>query len=435
MVRGTDMTTFSRGSESLIHRDNWSSQVGYQCVWRGGSPDPSRKAPKVPLGSANVAIRGIKEGDPGYNQHVEGIFDVLVKNNYAEYGTVLCWGNKGRQVIIDGNIARFMFDYSFGIEGGENTTFSNNISVNSTVAGIMSMYWGEKLLITGNLVIVRHEPYEPEKTINNKTGESRPESTYFGQFVRLHHGPPNKEDLYGAGSAIITNNLFVNELANRPSGISIEHGRDVLVSGNKIINGMLRKHDELSLIKIDAKDQDEFESSKVIVNDDKSFRLDRRVTAGQLSSLTIMNNEWISRQPGDKPIILVNGTTAETIIKNNVIRKQPTYIQFTEAQKELELGKPRFMLFSLDDFANRDLTNSKPDTAVMIMTDSPIKAIVQDNIIQGWDKAITSVNTIKDAMSSYVITGNTTDGRISCDGPEAQTTKINKDNIELPKAK
>lgn len=434
MVRGVDMTTFSRGSESLNHHDNWSSKVGYQCVWRGGSPDPSRKAPSVPLGSANVAIRGLREGEPGHNQHTEGVFDVNIKNNYAEYGTVLCWGNKGRQVIIDGNIARYMWDYSFGCEGGENHIFSNNISINSSVAGIMSMYWGEKLLITGNMVIVRHEPFDAEKA-SNKKGKPLPESTYFGQFIRLHHGPSNEKDLYGAGSALISNNLFVNELANRPSGISIENGRDIMLSGNKIINGMLRKHDELSLIKTDAIDQDEFESSQTIVDDGKTYRLERRVTSNQATRLTVIGNEWISHQPGDKPIILINGTTASTIIKNNVIRKEPTYIQFTEAQKTMETGRPRFMLYSLDDFANRDLTNSRPDTAVMVQTDSPTQAFIQDNIIEGWEKAITTVNTIKEAHSRYLITGNTTDGRISCDGDDAQTIKVVRDNIPISKTR
>ena len=93
------------------------------------------------------------------------------------------------------------------------------------------------------------------------------------------------------------------------------------------------------------------------------------------------------------------------------------------------------MLYSLDDFANRDLTNSRPDTAVMIQTDSAIQAIVQDNIIQGWNKAITSVNTVNETKSSYLITSNTTDGLINCDGSDAQTVKVIKDNIEFPKIK
>src|SRR5690606_39960137 len=120
---------------------------GYQCVWRGGSPDPSRKHPKVPHGTANVVHRDVELEDPKFVPHTRGIYDVMVQNNYAEYGTVLCWGNKARQVVVDGNTARCMFDYAYGSEGDENVIYSNNISINSCVAGIMSLYWGEKMLI------------------------------------------------------------------------------------------------------------------------------------------------------------------------------------------------------------------------------------------------------------------------------------------------
>ncbi|RRJ95696.1 right-handed parallel beta-helix repeat-containing protein [Opitutaceae bacterium TAV4] len=428
MTNGNTITTFARGGESLRHHDNWSRQVKYQCVWRGGSPDPSRKHPRVPHGTANIVYRGLPaDGEPERSPHVNGSFDVLIQNNYSEYGIVLCWGNKGRQVIIDGNIARFMWDYSYGSEGGENVIFSNNISINSAVAGFESMYWSEKLLITGNLILVRHEPFDPTLT-------ERPESTYFGQFIRLHHGPHNPEDKYGVGSATITNNLFVNELADRPSGISIEAGRDVLVTGNKIINGLLRKADELSLVKeTDAnRDMDEFVAQRTVRKEDGvPYRLLRWVGT-DASRVTVTNNEFILRQPGDKPAILINGTTSNAIIKDNIIRKETTYLTFTDAQRETEKGRPRFMMYSEDDFANRDLTCATPATAIGIDPITPLTAIVQGNIIQGWPRAITAQNTTPDARQTYIITGNTTDGTIQTSGPDTRTTVKNDANITLP---
>lgn len=427
MVGGNTMTTFSQGSESLNHHGNWSSQVGYQVVWRGGSPDPSRKAPRVPLGSADKVYRGLNEGDEGWHLHTQGVFDVHVQNNYAEYGTVLCWGNKGRQVLIEGNIARFMWDYSYGAEGGENHIFANNISINSAVAGIMSMYWGEKMLITGNLVVVRHEPFREERA-------GRTEAMYFGQFCRLHHGPPNAEDRYGAGSVLIADNLFVNELATRPSGISVEGGRDVLISGNKIINGMIRKHDELARIKLDAKDSDEFESQKSTTDDGQPFRLERRVTADQSSRLTVMDNEFISRLPGDKPVIVVNGTISSAIIKGNVLRKEASTARVTAEQKALEQSKPpRYMLYSVDNFDNRDLTNSTPTCAIQVKADTPLSSIIQDNIIMGWAQAIDAVNLLPDQPSTFLIRGNITDGETTVTGESANTKQHVQDNTKLGK--
>ncbi len=426
MIGGASMTTFANGSENLRHHDNWSRQVGYQCVWRGGSPDPSRKHPRVPHGTANVVFRGPPAEGEQRPDHTNGVFDVLVQNNYAEYGTVLCWGNKGRQTIIDGNIARFMFDYAYGSEGGENLIFSNNISVNSSVAGFMVMYWSEKVLITGNLVIIRHEPFIPEFT-------KQKESTYLGQFVRLHHGPHNPEDKYGAGSVHITGNLFINELADRLSGISIEAGRDVLLSGNKIINGLVRKADELALTKESEinQDQDEFAAQRTVNKESGvAYRILRRAGADG-SRVTITGNEFILRQPGDKPAILINGTTSHAIIKDNIIRKEPTWITFTDAQRETEKAPPRYMMYSEDNFENKDLTCSKPATAIGIDTHTTTSAIVQGNIIEGWRNSITAQNTTPNARSSLIITGNTTDGEIAATGPADRTTIKTDANINL----
>jgi len=116
------ITTFTR-SEGLRHYDNWSRQVIYQCVFRGGSPDPSRKAPSVPLGSSAKVTRGLDPKAEGYSHHLAGAYDIQISNNYAEYGRTLAWGNKAREAVFDGNVSRFMTDYSYGIEGCEKRPF------------------------------------------------------------------------------------------------------------------------------------------------------------------------------------------------------------------------------------------------------------------------------------------------------------------------
>ncbi len=395
-IGGASMTTFQNGGQCLRHHDNWSRNVGYQCVWRGGSPDPSRKAPRVPLGTADTVHRGSRESDPDYVPHTIGVYDVFVQNNYAEYGTVLCWGNKSRQTVIDGNIARFMWDYAYGTEGGENVIFSNNISVNSAVAGFMSLYWGEKLLITGNLCLVRHEEFVPELA-------GREEGIYFGQFVRLHHGPSNPEDRYGAGSVEISGNLFINELSDRPSGISIEGGRDVRVANNKIVNGLLRKSDELVFVKPGEKDTaDEFTSGAEKVGEDT---VAERRTGANLSRLTVMGNEFILRQPGEKPQVMVNGTVSHAIVKDNVFRKEESTARFVPEDLEREKTPARFQLYAVDDRVRRDLRNAEPAAAVVVAPRTPCAAVVTGNITDGWSTPI-STDGAPDTLKA-VIDGNT----------------------------
>lgn len=419
MVNGAAMTTFHAGGENLRHHDNWSRGVGYQCVWRGGSPDPSRKAPKVPLGTASRVVRGVAEGEDGYVPHTDGAFDIAVANNYAEYGTVLCWGNKGRQTVISGNIARFMWDYSYGSEGGENLVVANNISVNSAVAGFMMMYYTENVSITGNLVLVRHEPdFDP------KLAGGRPASTYFGQFVRLHHGPPNAEDRYGAGTVDIGGNLFVNELADRPSSISIEAGRDVRIANNKFVNGFVRMNDEVQFVtdpkqlKLDA---DEFAAMKSAAGQkDEPILTLRRVGADRVR-LTVSGNEFISRRAGDPPAILVDGTAATTIVRDNVIRKEETFRTYTPEQLAMEKGLPRFMLFSETVYGKRDTACREPAVAIGIMPFAGGEAIVQNNTVLGWGKSLRLANPSPDAKARFLAAGNLLDGATETAGDPART--------------
>ncbi|MDP0497789.1 MAG: glycosyl hydrolase family 28-related protein [Verrucomicrobiota bacterium JB024] len=390
MVSGNYMTKFLEGSENLRHHDNWSRDVKYQVNWFGGSPDPSRKK-NLPRGSSTVANREVKAGEPGYNPHTSGSFDVLVQNNYAEYGNTLAWGNKGRQVIIDSNVARFIADYAYGSEGGENLVFSNNISINSTAGGIVSMYWGEKLLITGNLIMVRHEPWEAEWSWWDSPAK------YLGPFVRLHHGPSNPEDKYGAGTVMISGNLFSNELSTRTVDISIQAGRDVTVAGNKFINGRVNK----------------FGPGK----------------------LTVMDNEFVSRLPFDPLTINIMPKDSDmAIIKGNVFRKEAPVSNTDAQQAASEANKVPYFLFTDDDpgaeAEERAVSEDMP--AISIEATCPFFALVEDNAIYGWMDAI--VGTIRPNVSaaSILVMKNTTDGLIDVDSQNPKSTVVVEDNTEVP---
>lgn len=276
METGTFMTHVGEGAEYIRHYDNWSRDVKYQISWYGGFPDPSRKDFLEP-GTADDADRETKPGDQGYDPNTAGVYDVLVQNNYAEYGNTLAWGNKGRQVVIDGNIARWISDYAYGTEGGENVVFSNNISVNCTAGGVVSMYWGEKIQVIGNEFIVRDEPFDEEMSWWSDV------SQYYGPFLTFHHGPSNPEDEYGVGSALITGNLMINEFDSKVTNVSIQEGRDVNMSGNKIINGKVTK-----------------------------------VGNGVVS---IIGNEFVSRSIPEYECLYVGKGAEKAIIRNNVFQR------------------------------------------------------------------------------------------------------------------
>ena len=386
MISGNYMTHMEEGGECLRHIDNWSRDVKYQVSWFGGSPDPSRK-PDVPNGSSTVAIRQLKPGMDGYNRHTSGIYDVLVENNYAEYGNTLAWGNKGRQVVINGNIARFISDYAYGTEGGENIIFSNNIAINCTAGGIVSMYWGEKLQITGNLIMSRHEYWDPELSWWDNP------SKYLGPFIRLHHGPYNEGDHYGAGTVFIDNNLFVNELDQRATDISIQDGRDVTITGNKFVNGRVNK----------------FGPGKI----------------------TVMNNEFVSRLDFEQSCVTVSRKTGMAIVKGNVFRREQKLNTVDGMRsKASELNSVPYFLFTEGENIEGDKFETTDNAAVVLSPGSDFFGLVQDNFIYGWKDAVKGMLPAGKKASVSVM-DNTTDGKISVKGKDK--TKINViDNSVLP---
>jgi len=260
------LTRFNWG-RGLRHYGNWSRNVVFQCCWWGG--DPNDVHDWVPDNTSNIVSRDLRPGDDGYSEHTGGVYDVNVQNNYAEYGVTLAWGAKARNVVMDGNIARFMEDMAYDSEGDENVVISNNISVNSKVAGIGCYFWTDKVLITGNMLLVLDE------------GDDQ----YKGNFIRLHSGGKRGPDHFGAGKALISGNLFVSEV-NGNRMIQIEACRDVDISGNKFVNGWIETHQWLT---------------------------SRRIT--------ILNNTFEHNLPGNYPSIRLLSKDLKGIIRGNIFRR------------------------------------------------------------------------------------------------------------------
>ncbi len=345
MTTGGAMTTFSVGSQYLRHHDNWSCDVGYQVVWRGGSPDPSRKAPEVPLGSSTIVHRGSRPDDPDYNRHTTGVYDIVVENNYAEYGKTLAWGNKCRQVLISNNIARYMADYAFGAEGGENILFTGNVSVNSTSGSFVSMYWGEKLSITGNTAIVRCDNWDPQLSWWPS------EKQYQGGFVRLHHGPTTKEDTeagsrYGAGQVFISGNQFVNELTGIPKDIGIQPGRDVTVTGNKFTNGSISKWGP--------------------------------------GALTVTDNHFTWTFAQEFACVETRNSSGDVTILNNVMQRKPDTGNVASAEEVADLGPGP----AASEKEAEEQPAAANAAAITVNWKSPLRLIANGNVIDGWTQSV-----------------------------------------------
>ena len=127
-----------------------------------------------------------------------------------------------------------MGDYALGSEGGENVVYNGNVVVNSYSGGLVSMYWGEKLSMTGNVVVTRDEPSNPEYSSYNS------QKPYQGILIRLHAaGSPSGS---GSGQVNISGNVLSCEIPNLSRGIALHAGRDVNINGNTLLNaGIFKK--------------------------------------------------------------------------------------------------------------------------------------------------------------------------------------------------
>lgn len=363
---GNTITTFNSGSRGLRHYDNWSRRVTYQCVFRGGSPDPSRKAPVVPLGSSTVVDRGLKPTDANYNRHLAGVYDISIKNNYAEYGRTLAWGNKGRQVIFEGNIARFMNDYCYGVEGCENVLFADNIAINGRYVGIMSMYYGEGIEVRGNVVMIRDEPFDPFYSDFEDPAQYR-----VGDFIRFHHGPTSKEDtaagsIYGAGKVLVEGNLCINDaVMHRTPRVKFEPGRHAVVRNNKVVNGVIWK--------------------------------------GGSGSVSVAGNEVRSSLPFEPAGISIGGTTDRSIVENNVISYAAGEVPFPEGQ---EVPSP---------LAGIQLGNNRAGH----------EFFVRGNTVEGLKKSIEITSEVTDEdPARYVVERNLVDGSLVVGGTTQQSYRL-----------
>lgn len=228
------ITCCRSGDAFLHHVGNWSRNVTHQCRWWGGNANDKRSLEPgdVGWGTATTVVRGPSDSDADYNPYTAGAFDILVAHNYAEHGQTLAWGAKGRQIIFQGNIGRFFSDYGLGSEGGENVIYDSNVIINGMSGGLTTMYWAEKLVMTGNIVLTRDEPIDMRYS-----RYSNPQA-YQGPLIRLHFASSPSGS--GAGQAIISGNLFSCELPESRS-LAIQAGRDVQITGNKIRNGRIVK--------------------------------------------------------------------------------------------------------------------------------------------------------------------------------------------------
>ncbi len=222
-THGRNITSVNHGSEWLLHTGNRSQYVVDQCTWWGGDAHAGGKNGAIPADSAAVVQRGVPPDSPEYSEHTTGVYDVSILGNQAEYGRTLAWGSKARNVIMSDNIARYMTDMAYDTEGTGKVVIANNIAINSKYFGIGCYFWGDSILITGNLVLV-----EPD-------GDPK----FQGDFLRLHSATTKR---FGNHRVLITGNQFIAR-EGKPRVLTIEACKDVNITSNKIVNGRIHLRD------------------------------------------------------------------------------------------------------------------------------------------------------------------------------------------------
>ncbi|WP_269522574.1 right-handed parallel beta-helix repeat-containing protein [Coraliomargarita parva] len=365
--RATDsyaITIARGGNKSLMHTQNWSRNVSHQCRWFGGNANDHRKLKEGDDGwdTATEVVRDLKRGDEGFNNFTQGEYDIIVANNYAEYGQTLSWGAKGRKIIFQGNIARFMTDYAIGSEGGEEVIFNGNVVTNGYTAGFVCMYWSDKLVFSNNIVMVKDEPIEMEYSTY-----STPEP-YQGNFIRLHSAGPNYKS--GAGQTLITGNLFVNELKDRPRNINIAGSRDVTISNNKFVNGGIR-------------------------------------TKGGTGRVLVLGNDFRMNIPYEEQWLRIAEGVDEFIFRNNVVK----------SEAPLENRSPTEWLMIAGTSARRD--------------EAPKTRMIEENVIEGFPKAVAVRVSSEDVKDKILVSNNRTDGGLYLEGLASGYYAYIEGNVDL----
>jgi len=261
----------------------------------------------------------------------------------------------------------------------------------------MTMYWAEKVVITGNIVIVRDEPYIPE------FGAYPEQSKYWGGLLRFHHGPTTKEDTaagsrYGAGKVVVSGNLLVNELHDQLRGISIEGGRDVFFSGNKIVNGWIRKSGG-------AKDD---------IGDGK---------------LSIIGNEFTSDLPVPHGVVGLESGTVEAIVKDNVMRFAAGKAKPTAGRQLAPTEKDEA------EAAREEEKLQAPQPAISNLTGAKTMnlLVVEGNVIEGWTGDAMQISAAQRETDPvrFIVRNNSLSGAIRITGLAQSYRSAVTGNIDL----
>jgi hypothetical protein len=353
------------GEEFLWHMGNWSRDVRHQCRWWGGNANDIRslKPGKEGWGTMNIVKRGSLDAEPDANPYTVGAFDVFVSHNYADYGRTLAWGSKARHVIFDHNIGRFMNDYVIGTEGSEDVIFDSNIVINSSTAGLACYYWSEKVVMTGNIVLVRDEPIDMNYSCFPDA------KRYQGGLVRLHAVSGRPNTVNGAGQVLMTGNLFLNELADKPRGIRIEAGREVRISSNRIKNGEIR-------------------------------------TKGGSGPLTITDNEFAMTLPHIGTWITISELVPQAVISNNTFR----------STAPLENRSPTEVLILAQ--ANGSEKGSR-------------LRVIDGNLIEGFRTGVFARALSEKNPDRFIVRNNTLDGAIRFEGLKTSYLVNYTNNLNL----
>ncbi len=400
------------GSRNVRVYDNYGCKLRYLCQWRGGTPDPSRDK-RVPLGSSKTVLRNLKfedcqnpekirselsaSGAGGVTitdgqqlQHLYGAYDIILYGNYAEYCRALAWGNKTHDVAVIGNIARFMGDYAYGVEGCENALFANNIAINCRSYAIMSLYWGNRVMIVNNLCLIRNEPYDPE------LGDKPDQSWYWGGLLRLHHGPVTPEDTaagsdYGSGNVLISGNELINECGDRVRSIVLdENFRDITIFGNRIVNGAVYT----------------------------------KVGGGRL---TIAGNEFSSTLAQPHSFVSFLGSD-ELVLRNNIMRYEGKSLarqqggEFDNREAAEVEGPVNF----------ENLKSATPAIQIGSAQGTPKAVVIESNQLSGY----AAVGAIKITVpgnwqpGSYIVRNNLVEGAIRINSPQQLPRLLIENNFD-----
>tara|TARA_Y100001933_G_C19015145_1_gene571191 strand:+ start:44552 stop:46873 length:2322 start_codon:yes stop_codon:yes gene_type:complete len=348
-----NLLSFYHGSEYIKFYNNWFSHVKHPLVWDGGdcSPQNQRLVPNLP----RDVMRNMLPTDKDYAIHMTGTYEVYCHNNYGEYGKTLLWGRKGRRVIMTANSSKYQYDMALDAEGCEEVIVANNICTNSKAAGIGSFYHNDKTVITGNMVII----------------EDIGDDIYKGQFIRLHssHGTQS-------GKTIISGNLFVSHL-KEPRFIKIDQVRNVLINGNKFVNGGI---------------------------------LTNPYGGGKI---TATSNTFINQLPGQPTLIFINKIIKELTFRNNT---------FINENQESQSGDPAILL---NFEVTKKLASERPDTIA-----NDVFRQIDGNSFRGWAVPIGFSNLPDGPYPARVIlVNNLYEGSLSI--PANLSNVINKNNIQI----